>query len=57
MDLKEFLKAEIVKEQKSLIDAIAFKPCNDYPAYREAVGEIRGLQRVIRYLEDLPNDD
>lgn len=57
MELKEFLKAEIVKEQQSLIDAIAFKPCNDYPAYREAVGEIRGLQRVIRYLEDLPDDD
>lgn len=56
MELKEFLKAEIVKEQQSLIDAIAFKPCPDYPTYREAIGEIRGLQRVIRYLEDLPND-
>lgn len=56
MDLKEFLETEIVNEQKALIDAIAFNPAADYSSYREIVGEIRGLQRVIRILKDLPDD-
>ena len=56
MDLKEFLETEIAKEQEALISAVAYKPAPDYPSYRETVGEIRGLQRVVRILKDLPDD-
>lgn len=56
MDLKEFLETEIAKEQEALISAVAYKPAPDYPSYRETVGEIRGLQRVLRILKDLPDD-
>jgi hypothetical protein len=56
LGLAEHLINEVRKEQKALIDSLAFRPVEDYSAYREAIGEIRGLQRVIRLLEDLPND-
>jgi hypothetical protein len=46
----------IKNEQRSLIEAVAFQPAPDFPNYRERVGEIKGLQRVIRILEDLPDD-
>lgn len=56
MEFKEWLIKEIRNEQRILADAIAFQPAQEYPEYRERVGEIRGLQRVIRILEDLPDD-
>ena len=56
MDFKEWLIAEIKGEQKSLIDSVAFQPAPDYASYRELLGEIKGLQRVIRILEDLPDE-
>jgi hypothetical protein len=56
LEFKEWLIKEIKSEQRSLIDSVAFQPSEDFPGYRERVGEIRGLQRVIRILEDLPDD-
>jgi hypothetical protein len=54
--LRDFLLNEINKDQQALKDALAFKPVEDYATYREMVGEIRGLQRVIRLIEDLPDE-
>jgi hypothetical protein len=56
LEFKEWLIKEIKSEQRSLIEAVAFQPAPDFPNYRERVGEIKGLQRVIRILEDLPDD-
>ena len=56
MPLIDYLLGEIKKDQTALKDTLAFSPVEDYPTYREIVGEIRGLQRVIRLLEDLPDD-
>ena len=56
MGLKEYLLNEIEKDQEALKESLAFNPVEDYPAYRERVGEIRGLQRVIRLIEDLPDE-
>ena len=56
MALRDYLLNEIEKDQEALKEALAFNPVEDYPAYRERVGEIRGLQRVIRLLEDLPDE-
>ena len=56
MGLREYLLNEIHKDQEALKESLSFKPVEDYPAYREAVGEIRGLQRVIRLIEDLPDE-
>ena len=56
MDFKEWLAKEIKSEQRLLIESVAFQPASDYAAYREMLGEIKGLQRVIRLLEDLPDE-
>jgi len=56
LSLREYLLNEIKKDQLALKESLAFKPVEDYSAYREAVGEIRGLQRVIRLIEDLPDE-
>jgi hypothetical protein len=56
LGLKEYLLDEIRKEQGALKDRIAFNPVEDYHAYREAVGEIRAFQRLIRVIEDLPDE-
>jgi len=56
LGLREYLLNEIKKDQSALKESLAFKPVEDYPAYRETVGEIRGLQRVIRLIEDLPDE-
>jgi hypothetical protein len=56
LDFKEWLVKEIKAEQRLLIDSVAFQPAPDYSAYRELLGEIKGLQRIIRLLEDLPDE-
>ncbi len=56
MPLIDYLLGEIRKDQTALKEKLAYSPVEDYPTYREIVGEIRGLQRVIRILEDLPDD-
>ncbi len=56
MPLIDYLLGEIRKDQTALKEKLAFSPVEDYPMYREIVGEIRGLQRMIRILEDLPDD-
>lgn len=56
MGLREYLVNELTKEQDALKDRLAFRPVEDYPAYREVVGEIRALQRLIRVIEDLPDE-
>ena len=56
MEFKEWLIKEIRSEQRSLIDSVAFQPAPDYASYREVLGEIKGLQRVVRLLEDLPDE-
>lgn len=56
MALRDYLINELTKEQDALKDRLAFSPVEDYPAYREVVGEIRALQRLIRIIEDLPDE-
>lgn len=56
MGLRDYLLKELRKDQEALKEQIAFSPVEDYPAYREKVGEIRGIQRLIRLLEDLPDE-
>lgn len=56
MALKEYLLNEIEKIQEALKESLSFNPVEDYPTYRDRVGEIRGLQRVIRLIEDLPDE-
>jgi len=54
--LKDYLLDELKKEQQALKERISFSAVEDYPAYREAVGEIRAFQRLIRIIEDLPDE-
>lgn len=56
MALRDYLLSELLKEQDALKDRIAFKPVEDYPTYRELVGEVRAFQRLIRIIEDLPDE-
>jgi hypothetical protein len=56
LGLREYLVSELEKEQEALKERLAFSPVEDYPAYREITGEIRGLQRVIRLIKDLPDE-
>ncbi len=56
MALRDYLLSELKKEQEVLKERIAFNPVEDYSAYREVVGEIRAFQRLIRIIEDLPDD-
>lgn len=56
MGLREYLVSEIRKDQEALKEQLAFSPVEDYAKYREIIGEIRGLQRVIRLIEDLPDE-
>jgi hypothetical protein len=52
----DYLLTELNKDQQALIEKLAFSPVEDYPSYCSLVGEIRGLQRAIRLIEDLPDD-
>jgi len=56
LGLQEYLKKELEKVQTGLKERLAFSPFEDYALYREAVGEIRVLQRAIRLIEDLPDE-
>ena len=56
MDLKQYLKNEILREQQAITESFSFHAVEDYATYKERVGEIRGLQRVIRMIEDLPDE-
>lgn len=56
MALRDYLLSELKKDQEALKESLAFNPVEDYPTYRERLGEIRGLQRVIRLIEDLPDE-
>ena len=56
MELKHYLHRELSKDQEALKDTLAFNPVEDFASYREIVGEIRGIQRELRLLEDLPDD-
>ena len=55
MDLKELILTQIKEDQKSIADSLVFKPV-EREVYLQAVGEIKGLQRIIRLLEDLPDE-
>ncbi|MGI9269895.1 MAG: hypothetical protein ACR2PE_05160 [Porticoccus sp.] len=54
--LKELLIKQISEDQAGIIDSLAFNPVDNHEKYLQLVGEIRGLQRVLRFLEDLPNE-
>ena len=56
MGLREYLVSEIKKEQEALKERLAFNPVEDFLTSKETVGEIRGLQRVVRLIEDLPDE-
>lgn len=56
MRLQDYLLNELRKDQTALKDKLAFSPVEDFATYKELVGEIRGIQRAIRKLEDLPDE-
>lgn len=56
MALRDYLLSELQKEQELLKESIAFNPVEDYATYREVVGQIRAFQRLIRIIEDLPDE-
>ncbi len=56
MGLRDYLLDELKKQQESLKDRLAFSPVEDYASYREIVGEIRAFQRLIRAIEELPDE-
>ena len=56
MRLRDYLLSELRKDQAALKDKLSFSPVEDFATYREIVGEIRGIQRAIRILEDLPDE-
>ncbi len=55
MDLKELMLKQIKSDQNSITDSLIHKAV-DREIYLQGVGEIKGLQRVVRLLEDLPDD-
>ena len=56
MELKEYLVKELDKTKDSLIESIVYRTKEDYAVYRETIGEIRGIQRSIRLIQDLPDE-
>ena len=56
MDLRELLLKQISEDQANIIDSLAFNPVKSIEEYNRLTGEIKGLQRVIKYLEDLPDE-
>ena len=56
MELKELILKQISEDQSGIIESLAFNPVSNMDEYNRMVGEIKGLQRVIRLLEDLPDD-
>ncbi len=55
MDLKELILSQMKEEIKRIGDSLIHKAV-DREIYLLGVGEIKGLQRVIRLLEDLPDE-
>ncbi len=55
MDLKELILTQVKNDQNSIKDSLIHKAV-DREVYLLGVGEIKGLQRVIRLLEDLPDE-
>ena len=55
MDLKELILSQTKEEIKRIGDSLIHKAV-DRENYLLGVGEIKGLQRVIRLLEDLPDE-
>ena len=55
MDLRELIINQMKDEIKRIGDSLIYKAV-DREVYLLAVGEIKGLQRVIRLLEDLPDE-
>lgn len=56
MDLTEYLHKELKNQQDALVDSLAHGTAKDYPQYREIVGEIKGISRALRTIEELPSD-
>jgi hypothetical protein len=56
LDQAELLHKQIKEQQTALADSVARGSAKDFESYRETVGEIKGLQRVLRMIEDMPRD-
>ena len=56
MGLREYLLREIKEVQSGLRERLTFSPVEDYVTYRQLIGEIHGLQRVIKMIEELPDE-
>jgi hypothetical protein len=56
LDLKELILKQISEDQAGIIESLAFNPVKNMDEYNRLVGEIKGLQRVIKFLEDLPDE-
>ncbi len=56
MDLPEYLHKELKAQRDALADSLAHGTAKDFPHYREMVGEVKGINRAIRLIEELPRD-
>jgi hypothetical protein len=52
----ERLVNALVNEKQALIAGLASGTCTDFPAYREMVGRIRGLEDALRIVEGLQEE-
>ena len=56
MDLAEYLHKELKIQQAALADSLAHGAAKEYSQYREIVGEIKGINRAIKMIEELPRE-
>ena len=53
----ERLVNALVNEKQALMTGLASGTCTDFPAYREMVGRIRGLDDALRIVEGLQDGE
>lgn len=56
MDLAEYLHKELKNQRAALADSLAHGTARDFSHYREMVGEIKGINRAIQMIEELPRE-
>lgn len=56
MELAEHLLKELKTQRDALADSLAHGTAKDFAQYRELVGEVKGVNRAIRLIEELPSD-
>jgi hypothetical protein len=56
LDLAEYLHKELKAQKDALADSLAHGTAKDFPHYREMVGEIKGINRALRLIEETPRE-